>query len=563
VSFFAFSTLFYWILTVAHCFFPLFRQISLYQFDLSSDDENEGDSNSIQHQIEILTKYCKDHAISRYQIYKDDGFSGTNFKRPGFLDMIGDIEAGLVNMVIVKDMSRFGRNYLEVGLYTEIRFPEMGVRFIAVNDGVDSDDQMGNDFTPFRNIINEWYAKDTSKKIRAVFRNKGMSGQRLAVNAPYGYIKGEDGHLLVDEETAPVVELIFQLCVEGNGPGKIARMLKEREIPTPGTITFQRTGQTSRYFPDDPCRWNPATVLSILGQDAYLGRTTNFKTTKLSYKSKKTVINSPDKWAVFEGTHEAIIDKETWEIVQKSREHRRRPTKMGEMGLFSGLAYCADCGAKLYHHRSITLTKEQESYICSNYQSRKKCTAHYIRAVVLEQLVLQNLQRVVAYAQEDENEFVRRVMENKTAVQRAEQEQAKRKLEKQERRISELDRIIQQLYEDRVSGALSAERFAKLSGGYEKEQEELKQSAKELQAIVNTIETQAVNVQSFLKIVRKYTAPTELTPALLREFVEKIVVHAPDKSSGHRTQRIDVHYNFIGEIDFSPEYSQVSRQTTA
>ena len=530
---------------------------------LSRDDENEGDSNSIQHQIEILTKYCKDHDISRYQIYKDDGFSGTNFKRPGFLDMIGDIEAGLVNMVIVKDMSRFGRNYLEVGLYTEIRFPEMGVRFIAVNDGVDSDDQMGNDFTPFRNIINEWYAKDTSKKIRAVFRNKGMSGQRLAVNAPYGYIKGEDGHLLVDEETAPVVELIFQLCVEGNGPGKIARMLKEREIPTPGTITFQRTGQTSRYFPDAPCRWNPATVLSILGQDAYLGRTTNFKTTKLSYKSKKTVINSPDKWAVFEGTHEAIIDKETWEIVQKSREHRRRPTKMGEMGLFSGLAYCADCGAKLYHHRSITLTKEQESYICSNYQSRKKCTAHYIRAVVLEQLVLQNLQRVVAYAQEDENEFVRRVMENKTAVQRAEQEQAKRKLEKQERRISELDRIIQQLYEDRVSGALSAERFAKLSGGYEKEQEELKQSAKELQAIVNTIETQAVNVQSFLKIVRKYTAPTELTPALLREFVEKIVVHAPDKSSGHRTQRIDVHYNFIGEIDFSPEYSQVSRQTTA
>ena len=530
---------------------------------LSRDDENEGDSNSIQHQIEILTKYCKDHDISRYQIYKDDGFSGTNFKRPGFLDMIGDIEAGLVNMLIVKDMSRFGRNYLEVGLYTEIRFPEMGVRFIAVNDGVDSDDQMGNDFTPFRNIINEWYAKDTSKKIRAVFRNKGMSGQRLAVNAPYGYIKGEDGHLLVDEETAPVVELIFQLCVEGNGPGKIARMLKEREIPTPGTITFQRTGQTSRYFPDDPCRWNAATVQRILEQDTYLGRTTNFKTTKLSYKSKKTVINSPDKWAVFEGTHEAIIDKETWEIVQKSREHRRRPTKMGEMGLFSGLAYCADCDAKLYHHRSITLTKEQESYICSNYQSRKKCTAHYIRAVVLEQLVLQNLQRVVAYAQEDENEFVRRVMENKTAVQRAEQEQAKRKLEKQERRISELDRIIQQLYEDRVSGALSAERFAKLSGGYEKEQKELKQSAKELQAIVNTIETQAVNVQSFLKIVRKYTAPTELTPALLREFVEKIVVHAPDKSSGHRTQRIDVHYNFIGEIDFSPEYSQVSRQTTA
>ena len=460
-------------------------------------------------------------------------------------------------------MSRFGRNYLEVGLYTEIRFPELGVRFIAINDGVDSEDQSTNDFTPFRNIMNEWYAKDTSKKIRAVFRNKGMSGQRLASNAPYGYIKGEDGHLLVDEETAPVVELIFQLCVEGNGPGKIARMLKEREIPTPGTIEFQRTGRTSRYYPDDPCRWNPATVLSILEQDTYLGRTTNFKTTKLSYKSKKAIINPPDKRAVFENTHEAIIDRETWEIVQKNREQRRRPTKLGEMGLFSGLAYCADCGAKLYHHRTVTFTKEQESYTCANYRSRKQCTAHYIRAVVLEQLVLQNLQRVVAYAQDDEDEFVRCVMENKTAVQKTEREQARRKLEKQEWRISELDRIIQQLYEDRVAGALSVERFTRLSEGYEKEQADLKQSAEELRGVVAEAEAQTVNVQNFLKIVKKYTEPTELTPALLREFVEKVVVHAPDKSSGHRTQRIDVHYNFIGEVDFSPEFSRYSKTTTA
>lgn len=213
--------------------------------------------------------------------------------------MMGDIEAGLVDMVIVKDMSRFGRNYLEVGMYTEIRFPELGVRFIAINDGVDSDDQMGNDFTPFRNIINEWYAKDTSKKIRSVFRNKGLSGQRLSTNAPYGYIKGENGHLVIDEETAPVVELIFQLCAEGNGPGKIARMLKERGIPTPGTLEFQRTGRTRNYHPDAPCAWNESTIANILGQDAYLGRTTNFKTTKLSYKCKKTIENTPDKWAVF------------------------------------------------------------------------------------------------------------------------------------------------------------------------------------------------------------------------------------------------------------------------
>ena len=530
---------------------------------LSRDDENEGDSNSIAHQIEILTKYAKDHGITSYKVYKDDGYSGTSFKRPGFQEMMTDIEAGLVSMVIVKDMSRFGRNYLEVGLYTEIRFPEMGVRFIAVNDGVDSDDQMGNDFTPFRNIINEWYAKDTSKKIRAVFRNKGMSGQRLSTNAPYGYIRGEDGHLLVDEETAPVVELIFQLCAEGNGPGKIARMLKERSIPTPGTIEFQRTGRTRNYHPDNPCGWNESSISNILEQDAYLGRTTNFKTTKLSYKSKKKIENTPDKWAVFEDTHKAIIDPETWEIVQKAREQRRRPTKMGEMGMFSGLAYCADCGARLYHCRTASWTHEQECYTCATYRNKKGCSAHYIRAVVLEQLVLQNLQRVVAYAQEDEDEFVRRIMENKMALQRTEQEKAKRKLEKQERRYNELDTIIQRLYEDHVVGKLSEERFAKLSEGYEQEQAELKQSIADLSVIVHAAQTQAVNVQSFLKIVKKYTQPTELTPALLREFVEKIVVHAPDKSSGHRIQRIDVHYNFIGEIDFSPEFSQYSKKTTA
>lgn len=527
---------------------------------LSRDDESEGDSNSIAHQIEILTKYAKDHGITNWKIYKDDGYSGTSFNRPGFQEMLADIEAGLVSMVVVKDMSRFGRNYLEVGLYTEIRFPEMGVRFVAVNDGVDSDNQMDNDFTPFRNIINEWYAKDTSKKIRAVFRNKGLSGARLAVNAPFGYIKGEDGNLLIDEETAPIVELIFQLCTEGNGPGKIARMLKERGIPTPGTIEFRRTGRTRNYYPDDPCRWNESSIANILEQDAYLGQTTNFKTTKLSYKMKKTVINTPDKWAVFEHTHEAIIDRETWDLVQKIRSQRRRPTKMGEMGMFSGLAYCADCGAKLYHCRTGSWTYEQECYTCSNYRNRKGCSAHYIRAVVLEQLVLQNLQRVMAYAIDDTDEFVRRVMENSMQAQLAEQAQAKRTLEKNQRRIDELDVIIQRLYEDNIMGKLSDERFAKLSETYEKEQSSLKASVSELSEAIQASETQTVNVQSFLKVVRKYTEPTELTPAMLREFVDKVVVHAPDKSSGHRVQQIDVYYNFIGEIDLSQEYS---KRTTA
>ena len=523
---------------------------------LSRDDENEGDSNSIAHQIEILTRYAKEHGITNYKIYKDDGYSGTNFKRPGFQEMLADIEAGLVSMVIVKDMSRFGRNYLEVGLYTEIRFPEMGVRFVAVNDGVDSDNQSDNDFTPFRNIMNEWYAKDTSKKLRAVLRNKGLSGKRIAVRAPYGYIRCADGSLIIDEEAKPIVQLIFQLCIEGNGARKISRILQERKIPSPATLEFQRTGHTKRYHPDTPYYWPTGTIACMLKQDTYIGQTTNFKTFKPSYKSKRMIKNPPEKWVTFENTHPAIIDRETWDMAQKELSQRHRPTRTGEMGLFSGLVFCADCGARLHLRRSAGWTYEQECYTCSGTQSRIKCTAHYIRSVVLEQLVLQNLQRVMAYVKDDEDEFVRLVMRNKLNARMAEQEQAKRQLEKQERRILELDSIIQRLYEDHVIGKLTAERFAKMSAGYEQEQADLKNSVKELRELISTMETEEVNIQSFLKIVKKYTEPTELTPLLLHEFVEKIIVHAPDRSSGQRVQQIDVHYNFIGEIEFVPGVHQ-------
>ena len=529
------------------------KWVALY-VRLSRDDENEGDSNSIAHQIEILTRYAKEHGITNYKIYKDDGYSGTNFKRPGFQEMLADIEAGLVSMVIVKDMSRFGRNYLEVGLYTEIRFPEMGVRFVAVNDGVDSDNQSDNDFTPFRTIRTEWYAKDTSKKVRAVLRNKGLSGKRIAVRAPYGYIRCADGSLIIDEEAKPIVQLIFQLCIEGNGARKISRILQERKIPSPATLEFQRTGHTKRYHPDTPYYWPTGTIACMLKQDTYIGQTTNFKTFKPSYKSKRMIKNPPEKWVTFENTHPAIIDRETWDMAQKELSQRHRPTRTGEMGLFSGLVFCADCGSRLHLRRSAGWTYEQECYTCSGTQSRIKCTAHYIRSVVLEQLVLQNLQRVMAYVKDDEDEFVRLVMRNKLNARMAEQEQAKRQLEKQERRILELDSIIQRLYEDHVIGKLTAERFVKMSAGYEQEQADLKNSVKELRELVSTMETEEVNIQSFLKIVKKYTEPTELTPLLLHEFVEKIIVHAPDRSSGQRVQQIDVHYNFIGEIDLSPEY---------
>ena len=287
-----------------------------------------------------------------------------------------------------------------------------------------------------------------------------------------------------------------------------------------------------------------------------MGRTSNFKTSRISYKSKKVVNTPPEKWVTFENTHEAIIDVELWNSVQKIRSQRRRPTKMGEMGMFSGLAYCADCGSKLYHCRSGSWSYEQECYTCSAYRTRKNCSAHYIRAVVLEQLVLQNLQRVIAYVQEDESEFVRLVTRNLNAAQTEELEQAKRLLEKNMRRADELDTIIQRLYEDNISGKLTDDRFKKLSEAYEQEQAALRESIPTLTARVESIDSKAVNLQHFLKLVRKYTQPEKLTPAMLRELVEKVVVYAPDKSSGHRIQRIDVHYTFIGKIDFSPEYSK-------
>lgn len=526
---------------------------------LSRDDDNEGDSNSIQHQKQILEKYAKDHSITNYKFYVDDGYSGTSFNRPSFQEMLADIEAGYVDCVIVKDMSRFGRNYLEVGMYTEIMFPDKDVRFIAINDGVDSarDD---NDFTPFRNIINEWYAKDTSKKIRAVFRAKGLSGKRLSTQTPYGYLKGENGQLIEDTETAPVVRLIFRLAVEGNGPGKIARILREKQIVTPGTLEFHRTGRTSRYNPEFPYQWHESTVVNILEQKDYLGNTYNFKTTKKSYKSKKVIRNPEEKQVVFENTHVALIDQETWDLVQKARQSRRRPTKMGDMGMFSGMVYCADCGNKLHLCRTKSWDRSLDNYVCGTYKRRRgECSAHYIRSTVLETLVLDNLQKVIAYVRDYENDFVQQVTENKAAEQMQMLSVSKRQMEQQMRRIAEIDNIIKRLYEDNLNGKLSDSRFSKMSADYEQEQRTLENSNAELKCMVDTCEEQSLNIKSFLKCVRKYTEPCELTPDMLHELVEKIIVYAPDKSSGHRTQQIDIYYNFVGKIPLSKEVA--TRQT--
>ena len=529
------------------------EEITALYCRLSQDDKQEGDSNSIINQKKILKKYALDRGYTNIQFYIDDGVSGTTFNRAGFQSMIADVEAGKVKRVIVKDMSRLGRDYLQVGMYTEIFFPEHDVHFIAVNDGVDSN-QEDNEFTPFRNIINEWYAKDTSKKIRAVKRSKGMAGEHIGSHPPYGYMKNPENkkEWLIDEEAAEVVREIFRLCVGGYGPTRIAHILTERKILCPTYYALEKGGKPRTALPADKYTWNGPVVAKILDRMDYLGHTVNFKTHVKSYKVHKTIYNSPDQWKVFEGTHEAIIDKETFEIVQKIRAGKRRPTRMGEMPMFSGLLYCADCGRKLSFHRKAGEPAEKHHYLCENYRSNTaNCTMHYIRNVVVERIVLENLKEVIQYVSNYEDEFVRMIMDSDMRQRNRELSQKKKRLAEIQKRIGELDTIFQRIYEDNIIGKLSDERFMKMSKGYEDEQHTLQAEADEIQSELQQEEKKSVDVKRFLAIVKKYTDLTELTPEILREFIDKIIVHAPDKSSGRRLQEIEIIYNHIGEFDRS------------
>ena len=529
------------------------EEITALYCRLSKDDKQEGDSNSIINQKKILKKYALDRGYTNIQFYIDDGVSGTTFNRAGFQSMIADVEAGKVKRVIVKDMSRLGRDYLQVGMYTEIFFPEHDVHFIAVNDGVDSN-QEDNEFTPFRNIINEWYAKDTSKKIRAVKRSKGMAGEHIGSHPPYGYMKNPENkkEWIIDEEAAEVVREIFRLCVGGYGPTRIAHILTERKILCPTYYALEKGGKPRTALPADKYTWNGPVVAKILDRMDYLGHTVNFKTHVKSYKVHKTIYNSPDQWKVFEGTHEAIIDKETFEIVQKIRAGKRRPTRMGEMPMFSGLLYCADCGRKLSFHRKADEPAEKHHYLCENYRSNTaNCTMHYIRNVVVERIVLENLKEVIQYVSNYEDEFVQMIMDSDMRQRNRELAQKKKRLAEIQKRIGELDTIFQRIYEDNIIGKLSDERFMKMSKGYEDEQHTLQTEANEIQSELQQEEKKSVDVKRFLAIVKKYTDLTELTPEILREFIDKIIVHAPDKSSGRRLQEIEIIYNHIGEFDRS------------
>ena len=511
---------------------------------LSQDDMLQGESNSITNQKAILKKYAEDNGFSNPVFYVDDGVSGTTFERDGFKAMMADVEAGKVGTVITKDLSRLGRDYLKTGEYIEIVFPDYDVRYIAINDGVDTL-KSENELMAFKNIFNDWYARDTSKKIRAVFKAKGQSGKPLSLPI-YGYKKSEaDKNMwLVDDEAAEVVRRIFKLCIEGYGPVQIARILTQEGIPTPTAYALSQ-GRDNGHKNAKLHRWSGKTISHILDRPEYIGHTVNFRTHKKSYKNKKTVRNPQEEWLIFENTHEPIVTQQEFDLVQELRKNKRRPTKHEEVNPFSGMVYCADCGKKMYLCRATSLTADQEHLKCSTYSSDKDaCSAHFIRTVVLNKIVLNELNKLLVRVKEHEDEFVQAAMDKSVQKQSSELTKAKKALKQAEKRIIELDRLFTRLYEDNVSGKISDERFAVMSEGYEDEQKKLKASVTELTNYIETAEQKSADVTAFISVVQKYEHITELTPEIMHELIEKIVVHAPDKSSGHRTQQIEIHYRF-------------------
>lgn len=526
---------------------------------LSQEDALDGESNSIANQKKILLKYAKDNGFSNPIFFIDDGVSGVTFDRPGWNEMIRLAEAGKVTTVIVKDMSRMGRDYLKVGYYTESFFAERDIRYIAINDGVDSD-KGDNEFTPFHNLFNDFYARDTSKKIRAVMRAKGNAGEHLCTNPPYGYMKSPDNkkQWIVDEEAAAVVKRIFDLCVAGKGPMQIAKILTADKVLTVKAYYAKRDGKT---MPDNLYRWDYKSISGILERPEYTGCTVNFKTYSKSHKLKKRLQNTPENYRIFPNTQSAIIEEKVFERVQGLRANKRRPTKTGRQGLFSGLLYCADCGEKLYFCTTNSFSPKQEHYVCSNYKSNTgTCSAHFIREETLTLFVRQRIFDVTAMFFDDIQGFQNMVYQQRFEEAEKAIKQKKKELEQAKKRIAELDRIFKRIYEDDISGTISHERFLKLSAEYEAEQKELTEFVKAEQTAVDTYEQDRTDFDSFAAIIRKYVGIRELTPTIVNEFVKKIVVHAPDKSSGHRRQKIEIVWNFIGELEQDEDKQTIERQ---
>lgn len=520
---------------------------------LSQEDERAGESLSIENQRSILLSYCKDHHFSNPKFFIDDGYSGVNYDRPGFQAMLAEIEAGHVAVCITKDLSRLGRNSALTGLYTNFTFPQNGVRFIAINDNFDTADQnsINNDFAGIKNWFNEFYCRDTSRKIRAVQKAKGERGVPLTVNVPYGYVKDPENprHWLIDPETAQVVRRIFQMCMEGRGPQQIANQLRADKVLTPTAYKKQQGHNTPNPVPENPYGWQDSSVVKILERREYTGCTVNFKTYTNSIWDKKKRETPIERQAVFPDTHERIIEDDVFEKVQIIRQQRHRMTRTGRSCIFSGLVYCADCGSKMQYGSSNNGDFAQDFFDCSLHKKhREKCGGHFIRVKVLEQLVLKHMQMVMGYILRHEDYF-RTVMEQQMKLESAEKLQVIRKqLSRDEKRISELKRLFIRIYEDNASGRLSDERFDMLSLSYEAEQKQLEAEVITLRQDIEVQERQNENIEKFIQKAHKYVGIETLDPYALRELVQAIYVEAPDKSSGKRRQSIHIKYDGMGFI---------------
>ena len=543
------------------------QKITILYCRLSNEDALDGESNSIQNQKEFLTRYAAEHGYTNLKILVDDGYTGTNFDRPGVQEGFALVKQGLVGCWLVKDLSRFGRDYLTVGQYTDIIFPSYDVRFVAVNDGVDSERGDSDGFAAIRNLFNEWYPRDTSKKVRVVFRQKGTSGKHLG-KPPYGYRTDptDKDHWIIDEDAAPVVKRIFDLAIDGKGPEQIARILEKDKVLTTKALYAKQSEnhpdpKKRKKMPERPYHWIGQSVAGILERMEYTGCTCNFKTYSKSHKLKKRLQNTPENYRIFPNTQSAIIEEKVFERVQGLRANKRRPTKTGRQGLFSGLLYCADCGEKLYFCTTNSFSPKQEHYVCSNYKSNTgTCSAHFIREETLTLFVRQRIFDVTAMFFDDIQGFQNMVYQQRFEEAEKAIKQKKKELEQAKKRIAELDRIFKRIYEDDISGTISHERFLKLSAEYEAEQKELTEFVKAEQTAVDTYEQDRTDFDSFAAIIRKYVGIRELTPTIVNEFVKKIVVHAPDKSSGHRRQKIEIVWNFIGELEQDEDKQTIERQ---
>ena len=520
---------------------------------LSQDDGLEGDSNSIQNQKNILQKFAEDHHFPNPCFYVDDGFSGGNFQRPAFQQMISDMENGEIGIIVTKDLSRLGRNQLHTGLYIEERFPMFGVRYIAINDNVDTDSSESNDLMPFKNLFNEWFIRDTSRKIRAVLKAKAERGERLGTRAPYGYIKDpETKKLAVDDEAAAIVRRIFAMCASGNGPSQIARILKKEQVLTPTMYAYTRYGMNHTCLDTaHPYNWSDSAIANLLENEIYLGNTVNMKYSTKSYKDKRRVEHSREECLVFKGTHPALITQEVWDIVQRVRKNRRRPTKMEEQNKYSGLVFCADCGSNMVLHRARTMSASYNHFTCRTYKKDgESCTGHYIRECVLDEVVLEDLRRVTAMARERPEEFAAYIGSKQSAEIQREIRRQEKELAAMRKQKAELDAIFKKLYEDSVLSRITTEQFQMLSSSYTEEQNQIAAGIPQKEADIQRLRETVSGTDGFLDKAKRYMDITELTPELLRLFIEKIVVHEKEvKWSKHAPQTVEIYYNGIGFID--------------